>query len=147
MTIVCSRRAALQGLAALGATALVLDACTDSGSSLSSGETSMCGTNMCIDLSAAANQELGSVGGALLVHSAHDTIMVIRTGDTSVIALSAICTHAGCSMNYDDGGHRLTCPCHGSTFGEDGHVISGPARRALTVYQSNLANHVVTIVL
>ena len=150
MTIVdtpCSRRAVLQGLAALGASALVLDACTNSGSSLSTAATSMCGPNMCLDLTAGANAPLGSVGGALLVDTARDTIMVIRTGDTTVVALSAICTHAGCSMDYDGGGHRLTCPCHGSTFGEDGHVISGPARRALTVYQTNLANNVVTIVL
>ncbi len=149
MTIVesaCSRRALLQGLAAIGASALVLEACTNSGSSLGNGTTTACGANLCLDLNDANNKALATVGGAVLIDTPRDTIMVIRASDTSVVALSAICTHAGCSMDYDASGHRLTCPCHGSVFGEDGHVINGPARRAVAVYQANLTSNVVTVV-
>ena len=44
--------------------------------------------------------------------------------------LSAVCPHAGCEVSKVDGA-QLKCPCHGSTFGLDGAVITGPATRPL----------------
>lgn len=109
--------------------------------------TSMCGANLCIDLADPANAALLGVDGALLVDAPTDTIMVIRATETAVTAVSAICTHASCSMNFDAAGQRLDCPCHGSQFGLDGQVLKGPARRAVRVYAAALANNVITITL
>jgi cytochrome b6-f complex iron-sulfur subunit len=64
--------------------------------------------------------------------------MVIRQSSTDVVAVSAICTHAGCSMNFNASAQLLDCPCHGSQFGEDGHVIRGPAEQPLKVYSASL---------
>ncbi|MEE8449497.1 MAG: Rieske (2Fe-2S) protein [Thermodesulfobacteriota bacterium] len=59
-------------------------------------------------------------------------------------AMSAICTHLGCtvrdSVKVDneypqDHSH---CPCHGSVFARDGKVLSGPARRPLESYRVSL---------
>ena len=36
-------------------------------------------------------------------------------------AISAICTHLGCNVNHE-AGKGFACPCHGSTFEEDGRV-------------------------
>jgi Rieske Fe-S protein len=63
-----------------------------------------------------------------------DTLIVVRTSDTQAIALSAICTHRGCTVGWDDKKNDILCPCHGSVFGSDGHVINGPATLPLTAY-------------
>lgn len=44
-------------------------------------------------------------------------------------AVSLICTHLGCVVSETEDG--FTCPCHGSKFGLQGQVLSGPAPRAL----------------
>lgn len=44
-------------------------------------------------------------------------------------ALSLECTHLGCLVNTVDQG--FFCPCHGSEFGPEGEVYSGPARAPL----------------
>ena len=55
---------------------------------------------------------------------------LIRKGN-SFQAISAICTHLGCTVNRAIGDVPYKCPCHGSHFNEEGKVISGPAPRPL----------------
>jgi cytochrome b6-f complex iron-sulfur subunit len=45
-------------------------------------------------------------------------------------AISAICTHLGCTVAAQEGG-GFFCPCHGSRFSPSGAVIAGPAPRPL----------------
>ncbi|MFC4123576.1 Rieske (2Fe-2S) protein [Nocardia rhizosphaerae] len=66
------------------------------------------------------------VGGGVIVG---DTVITQPTAGTFV-GLSATCTHAGCKVaKIADG--TINCPCHGSRFGLDGSVSSGPAARPL----------------
>jgi thiosulfate dehydrogenase [quinone] large subunit len=52
--------------------------------------------------------------------------IVVRHRDGSLAAFSAVCTHAGCRVEYASG--MLVCPCHGSEFdASTGAVIQGPA--------------------
>lgn len=37
------------------------------------------------------------------------------------------CPHLGCALRYNAAEHSWDCPCHGSRFGEDGHLIDNPA--------------------
>jgi cytochrome b6-f complex iron-sulfur subunit len=143
----CSRRELLQGLGvtAVGALALGAIGCGQSGSSLPTATTASCGAGQCIDLTDANNKDLAAAGGAMLVDMASDTIMVIRVSDTQVVAVSAICTHAGCSMDYLADQDQIDCPCHGSRFSTTGQVLRGPAIRALRVYNVTLANNMITV--
>ena len=45
-------------------------------------------------------------------------------------AISAICTHLGCTVAAQEGG-GFFCPCHGSRFDPNGAVVGGPAPRPL----------------
>jgi Rieske Fe-S protein len=44
-------------------------------------------------------------------------------------ALSLTCQHLGCSVESEANG--FVCPCHGSRYGLDGQVLTGPAAKAL----------------
>jgi Rieske Fe-S protein len=47
---------------------------------------------------------------------------------------SAVCTHLGCIVVWNNLEKSFDCPCHGSRFsGFSGNVISGPANTALEI--------------
>jgi menaquinol-cytochrome c reductase iron-sulfur subunit len=52
-------------------------------------------------------------------------------------AISAICTHLGCTVRR--GGAGFECPCHGSRFDANGAVIHGPAPNSLEWYALSLS--------
>ena len=41
------------------------------------------------------------------------------------VAFSAICTHKGCIVDWDERERLLVCPCHGGLFDTDGNVVQG----------------------
>jgi cytochrome b6-f complex iron-sulfur subunit len=60
--------------------------------------------------------------------------IVIHSKEKGFIALSRVCTHLGCLVNYDKAKQIFICPCHGGTFDQDGNVISGPPPLPLPRY-------------
>ncbi len=42
-----------------------------------------------------------------------------------VYALSAICTHMGCHIDWHAAHERFGCLCHGAAFSRHGHVVAG----------------------
>lgn len=121
--------------------ALGLSACLDgSGSGPSTGIGSACGSQLCLDLTAPANAPLRTTGGSVLVDWTNGrTLLLARTSPTDVIALSAICTHEGCLVDFDSTQNLIVCPCHGSEFAESGAVVRGPARTPLVSYPTALS--------
>lgn len=53
-------------------------------------------------------------------------VLVVRTA-RGFVALSSVCTHLGCIARWQEQERLIFCPCHGSRFGMNGEVISGPA--------------------
>lgn len=53
----------------------------------------------------------------------------IGRDEGGLFALSAICTHLGCTVTRS--GEALACPCHGSRFAAGGANLVGPATRPL----------------
>ncbi len=58
-------------------------------------------------------------------------VAVSKDHDGNVRMVSAVCTHLGCVVNYNNVENTWDCPCHGSRFARDGKVINGPAKRPL----------------
>ena len=65
-------------------------------------------------------------------------IIVLRTSNTGVKALSRRCTHANNTVNINSAGNNLLCPSHNSIFDLNGNAVSGPATGALTSYTCSL---------
>ena len=55
-------------------------------------------------------------------------ILHLRSG---FVALSAVCTHKSCIVNWDEKRLTLTCPCHAGLFDSNGNVLAGPPNRPL----------------
>lgn len=56
--------------------------------------------------------------------------ILIRESSGDLKAYSAVCTHAGCTVGYENG--TIVCPCHGAQYSaETGEVIGGPAPEGL----------------
>jgi len=56
-----------------------------------------------------------------------DTTAVHKDNGGQIHAVSAICTHLGCTVEFNATDTTWDCPCHGSRFATDGTVIQGPA--------------------
>jgi len=82
-----------------------------------------------------------------------ERLFVFREGKT-FHAISAVCTHLGCTVRAEalpqpetvqaDGKsvrltHRYLCPCHGSKYRGDGQNVSGPAPKPLAWYRLTVA--------
>jgi thiosulfate dehydrogenase (quinone) large subunit len=51
----------------------------------------------------------------------------VHPASATFVAFSAICTHAGCTVQYDPSTVQFVCPCHGGTFdARTGRVVAGP---------------------
>ena len=77
--------------------------------------------------------------GAKKVIIGGSAILLVRTPD-GVNASSAICTHLGCIVDWDDKKRQIVCPCHAGIFDYKGKVISGPPPKALPSYAVNIIN-------
>lgn len=59
---------------------------------------------------------------------------VLFSTATGPVAVSRICTHLGCHLDFSEAQNLLVCPCHQSKFTIHGKRVAGPARRNLPVY-------------
>lgn len=62
--------------------------------------------------------------------------MLIHHEDDSWSALSAVCTHLGCTAGYDPQEKRIFCPCHNGVYdAKTGANVSGPPPKPLDQFK------------
>lgn len=72
-------------------------------------------------------------GEAGIVQHAGEKVAGFRDDEGELHLLSARCPHMGCLVAWNPAERSWDCPCHGSRFGTDGEVITGPATIPLPV--------------
>ncbi|MBK9732136.1 MAG: Rieske (2Fe-2S) protein [Chitinophagaceae bacterium] len=87
-----------------------------------------------LDLLDPVNSGLMNLGGFVYVSN----VIVFKGLDNNYYALSKICTHQGCSVEYEVSHDEMTCPCHGSHYDISGNVTMGPASSPLQQYATQL---------
>lgn len=65
------------------------------------------------------------VGGTKAVTYGGMPVLVLRTPE-SVRAFSLICTHLGCTLEWQPNKKQFYCPCHDGRYDEFGDVLAGP---------------------
>lgn len=68
-------------------------------------------------------------GGA--PHFVEEAGVFVTRDEHGFAAMSATCTHLGCTVREEAAGGGFVCPCHGSRYDDDGNVLGGPAPEAL----------------
>jgi cytochrome b6-f complex iron-sulfur subunit len=59
---------------------------------------------------------------------------ILRT-EGGFLAISAVCPHLRCIVNWNDVLKKFECPCHGAKFNQNGEVLEGPPPRPLDLYK------------
>ncbi len=68
------------------------------------------------------------------VYSVNNRPVIVINTPEGIKALSAVCTHLGCIVYWDEQRGAIACPCHAAFFSTNGDVISGPPPDPLPVY-------------
>jgi cytochrome b6-f complex iron-sulfur subunit len=68
---------------------------------------------------------------SVIVRAGPTRIVVFEDSSQKLRALSAKCTHEGCTVQYVVGDSVIWCACHNGRFDLDGRVLAGPPPRPL----------------
>ncbi|RZL20097.1 MAG: FAD-dependent oxidoreductase [Pedobacter sp.] len=60
-----------------------------------------------------------------------EKLAVYKDEKGKIHALSPVCTHAGCIVNFNAAEVSWDCPCHGGRFDIYGNILNGPPRKPL----------------
>ena len=71
--------------------------------------------------------------------------ILVRTASGDYRALSAVCTHLGCTVQYKAADKAIWCACHNGFYDLDGHNISGPPPRPLERYEVHVDGNDVVV--
>ncbi|MBA3647198.1 MAG: Rieske 2Fe-2S domain-containing protein [Chitinophagales bacterium] len=87
-----------------------------------------------IDLTDPQYSALQNLGGFIY----RDNVIVAHTPINGYVALSQICTHEACTVQFEVAQNDFLCPCHDSHFDLIGNVTSGPAPLPLFKFNTQL---------
>lgn len=77
-------------------------------------------------------------GEARVVEHEGQKVAVYREPSGALHAVSAVCTHIGCLVDWNGAERSWDCPCHGSRFAPDGEIIEGPATAPLAALEAKV---------
>lgn len=61
--------------------------------------------------------------------------LLLMTAEGEYRALSAVCTHLSCTVQYRNDLHQIWCACHNGFYDLNGRNIAGPPPRPLDAFQ------------
>jgi Rieske Fe-S protein len=61
--------------------------------------------------------------------------LLLMTAEGEYRALSAVCTHLSCTVQYRHDLHQIWCACHNGLYDLSGRNVSGPPPRPLEAFQ------------
>jgi len=77
----------------------------------------------------AKNGELGVGETFEFTSAAGIPAILFKSSSEKIYALSRVCTHEGCSVNFSSNDQTLICPCHGAQYeATSGARLGGPGR-------------------
>jgi len=84
-------------------------------------------------------------GGARFFEYAGSPAVLVRREGGDLVALSAVCTHLGCIVQWEKEKKGFLCPCHAGRFSPEGTVISGPPPKPLARLPFIVADGTITV--
>ncbi len=85
-------------------------------------------------------------GSALMFRFGSKPSLLIHHDDGTWTALTAVCTHLGCTVQYQPEQHRIHCACHGGVYDpKTGGNVSGPPPKPLKRYEVKVTDTAVII--
>ncbi|MFA6980943.1 MAG: ubiquinol-cytochrome c reductase iron-sulfur subunit [Ignavibacteriaceae bacterium] len=72
-----------------------------------------------------------------IIRFGNKPVLVIRTEKDEFKAMSAVCTHLDCTVQYKKEMGLIWCACHNGKYDLNGKNVSGPPPRPLDMYQVN----------
>lgn len=76
---------------------------------------------------------------ALMFKFAGRPALLLHHADDTWTALTAVCTHLGCTVQFDKDRKAIYCACHGGVYdAKTGANISGPPPKPLTKYVAQI---------
>lgn len=72
-----------------------------------------------------------AIDDSCITYKGRHPVGVYKDKDGKTHCVSAVCTHLGCHLRFNNMAKTWDCPCHGSRFEIDGAVVQGPAVDAL----------------
>ena len=83
--------------------------------------------------------------GSKIVRFGTRPALLLMTADGEYRALSAVCTHLSCTVQYRNDLHEIWCACHNGLYDLNGRNISGPPPRPLEAYQVHVRGDEIVI--
>jgi nitrite reductase/ring-hydroxylating ferredoxin subunit len=72
-------------------------------------------------------------------------VLLLMTSNGEYRALSAVCTHLSCTVQYRKDLHQIWCACHNGMYDLSGRNISGPPPRPLEDFQVHVRGNEIVI--
>ena len=78
--------------------------------------------------------------------SAAQPVLIYRQPETQKIAaVNPVCPHQACNVEWQTDLKIFACPCHGSKFGPDGSLVTGPSKKPLVSFETKEEGNLILV--
>lgn len=87
-----------------------------------------------------------ALGTAMMFKFGTKPALLIHHNDGTWVAMDAVCTHLGCTVQYEPENDRVFCACHGGVYdARTGENIAGPPPKPLAKFNVEVADGQVVV--